>query len=71
MREDREKNLYLKLTLSIFSAIALSILLFFLLFRAAGIRKWIDQFLEILTPFLYGAAIDTSFVRCAISGKRR
>lgn len=57
MREDREKNLYLKLTLSIFSAIALSILLFFLLFRAAGIRKWIDQFLEILTPFLYGAAI--------------
>ena len=48
---------YLALILAVFCTAALSILFFFVLFRASAIRDLFHAVLNILMPFLYGAGI--------------
>lgn len=53
----KEKSPYLYLMLSIFGAIALSILLFFLLFRVEAVKAAAGRLIDILMPFIYGAVM--------------
>lgn len=53
----KEKSPYLYLMLSIFGAIALSILLFFLLFRVDAVKAKAARLTVILMPFIYGAVM--------------
>ncbi|MGN0203882.1 MAG: AI-2E family transporter [Coprococcus sp.] len=55
MKEEFKK--YLAMILAVFCTAALSILFFFLLFRASAIRELFHAVLNILTPFVYGAGI--------------
>ena len=55
MKEEFKK--YLALILAVFCTAALSILFFFVLFRASAIRDLFHAVLNILMPFLYGAGI--------------
>ena len=48
---------YLAMILAVFCTAALSILFFFVLFRASAIRELFHTVLNILTPFVYGAGI--------------
>ena len=54
---DPKKKRYLYTTLSIFGAIALSILLFFLLYGIKDIGRALDRLSEILSPFIYGGVV--------------
>lgn len=55
MKDEFKK--YLAMILAIFCTAALSILFFFVLFRMDALRKLINQILNILMPFIYGAGI--------------
>ena len=48
---------YLYAMLAGFGAISLSIIFFFVLYRAQGIGETLDHILEILNPFIYGSVI--------------
>lgn len=48
---------YLYFMLAGFGAISLSIIFFFVLYRAQGIGETLDHILEILNPFIYGSVI--------------
>lgn len=52
-----EKKFYLAILLTIFGAIALSILFFFLLFRLDDLRRAGNRLLAILMPFVYGGVM--------------
>ena len=54
---DPKKKRYLYMTLSIFSAISLSLLFFFLLYRMQGVGEALDKLMGILAPFVYGGVL--------------
>lgn len=54
---DPMRRRYFHLMLAIFGAIALSIILFFLLFRMQGVGAAIRSFSAVLAPFIYGGVI--------------
>lgn len=54
---DPAKKQYLYLMLSIFGAISLSILVFFLLYRFQGVGDVFHRLKDILAPFIYGGVV--------------
>ena len=54
---DPTKKRYFYTTMAVFSAIALSILVFFLLFRLQGVGEVVDSLVQILAPFIYGGVV--------------
>ena len=54
---DPRKKRYLYTTLSIFAAISLSVLFFFLIYRMQGIGTALDALTDILSPFIYGGVV--------------
>jgi len=54
---DPRKKRYLYMTLSIFGAISLSLLFFFLLYRMQGVGEALDDLMDILAPFVYGGVV--------------
>ena len=54
---DPRKKRYIYTTLSIFSAISLSLLFFFLLYRMQGVGEALDKLMAILAPFVYGGVL--------------
>ena len=54
---DPRKRRYLYMTLSIFGAISLSVLFFFILYRMQGIGSALDTLMDILAPFVYGGVV--------------
>lgn len=54
---DPKKRRYLYMTLSVFSAISMSLVLFFLLFRLQGVGNVLKSVSEILAPFVYGGVL--------------
>ena len=77
---DPRKRRYLYTTISIFSAISLSVLFFFLLYRMQGVGSAIQKLIDILAPFIYGGVMAyllrplcngfDSFFDTAFGGKR-
>ena len=55
--KDPVKKQYLYLTLSVFGAISLSILVFFLVYRFQGVGDVFHRLKEILAPFIYGGVV--------------
>ena len=55
--KDPYKRRYLYLMMSIFGAISLSILVFFLLYRFQGVGNVFHQLKDILAPFIYGGIL--------------
>ena len=55
--KDPMKQKFLYLTLSIFGAISLSILVFFLLYRFRGVGDVFKELKDILAPFIYGGIV--------------
>lgn len=55
MKEEFKKNL--SIILAVFCAAALSILFFFVIFRASALRELFHKLLDILQPFIYGGVI--------------
>lgn len=55
--KDPDKRKYLYLMLSIFGAISLSILVFFLLYRFQGVGDVFHRLKDILAPFIYGGVM--------------
>ena len=54
---DPKKRRYLYIGLAVFSAIALSLILFFILFSLQGITEALNTVMDILAPFVYGGVI--------------
>jgi len=54
---DPKKRRYLYISLAVFSAIAMSLILFFILFRLQGIGDALRTVSDILAPFVYGSVI--------------
>ncbi len=54
---DPRKRRYLYMTMSIFGAISLSVLFFFLIYRMQGIGSALDTLADILMPFIYGSVV--------------
>lgn len=54
---DPRKKRYVYTTLSVFSAISLSLLFFFLLYRMQGVGEALDKLMAILAPFVYGGVL--------------
>ncbi len=54
---DPKKRRYMAMSLSIFAAIAMSLLLFFILFRLQGIADILRTLSDILAPFVYGGVV--------------
>ncbi|MBO5130463.1 MAG: AI-2E family transporter [Oscillospiraceae bacterium] len=54
-RFDRKRYLYSMLAVA--GAICLSVLFFFLLYRMQGVGEFLDTFIRILKPFIYGGVI--------------
>ena len=54
---DPKKKRYIYTTLSVFSAISLSVLFFFILYRMQGIGTALDKLMDILAPFIYGGVV--------------
>ena len=54
---DPRKKRYLYTMLSIFGAISLSVLFFFVLYRMQGIGSALDALMDILAPFVYGGVV--------------
>ena len=54
---DPKKKRYLYLSLSIFGAIAMSLFLFFFLYRMQGVEEAIHNIFDILAPFVYGSVV--------------
>ena len=77
---DPRKRRYLYITISIFSAISMSLLFFFLLYRMQGVGSAIQKLMDILAPFVYGGVMAyllrplcngfENFFDTAFSGKR-
>ena len=55
--KDPDKRRYLYLMLSLFGAIALSIVVFFVVYRFQGIGDIVHRLGEILAPFIYGGIV--------------
>lgn len=55
--KDPDKRKYVYLMLSIFGAISLSILVFFLLYRFQGVGDVFHELKDILAPFIYGGVV--------------
>lgn len=55
--KDPYKRRYLYLALSIFSAVSLSIVVFFLVYRFQGLGDWVHSLTQILAPFIYGSVV--------------
>lgn len=55
MKEEFKKNL--SIILAVFCAAALSILFFFVIFRASALRDLFHKLMDILQPFVYGGVI--------------
>lgn len=54
---DPKKKRYFYLTMSLFGAISLSVILFFLIYRISGIGDAFKNLAEILAPFVYGGVV--------------
>lgn len=54
---DPKKRRYLNISLAVFSAIAMSLILFFILFSLQGIGEALHTVMDILAPFVYGGVI--------------
>ena len=54
---DPKKRRYIYLMLSLFGAISLSVILFFLIYRIRGIGDTIRNLSDILAPFIYGGVV--------------
>ena len=54
---DPKKRRYVYLMLSLFGAISLSVILFFLIYRIQGIGDTIKNLSDILAPFIYGGVV--------------
>ena len=54
---DPRKKRYVYTMLSIFGAISLSLLFFFLLYRMQGVGEALDNLMAILAPFVYGGVL--------------
>ena len=54
---DPKKQRYLNITLSVFLAISMSLVLFFILFRLQGIGDALKTLSDILAPFVYGGVV--------------
>ena len=54
---DPKKKRYLYMSLSIFFAISMSLVLFFLLFRLQSVGNVLNTIVDILAPFAYGGVI--------------
>lgn len=54
---DPKKKRYIYLTLSLFGAFSLSVILFFLIYRIQGIGDAIKNLADILAPFVYGGVV--------------
>ncbi|MCD7884329.1 MAG: AI-2E family transporter [Lachnospiraceae bacterium] len=57
MSQKKSGNSYLRLMLSLFGAAALSILLFFVVFRFDGLRRGVNTLINVLMPFIVGAVL--------------
>ena len=54
---DPKKKRYLYITLSVFAAIGLSLLMFFVLYRVQGVGAALRKVYDILAPFVYGGVV--------------
>ena len=54
---DPKKNRYFKFMMAGFGVIAMSLILFFLLYHIGKIREALDMLAEILAPFIYGGVV--------------
>ena len=54
---DPKKQRYIYMMLSVFGAISLSLLFFFLLYRMQGVGKALNTLMDILAPFVYGGVV--------------
>ena len=54
---DPKKKRYLYMTLSVFAAIGLSLLMFFVLYRVQGVGAALRKVYDILAPFVYGGVV--------------
>ena len=54
---DPKKKRYIYSMLSIFGAISLSLLFFFLLYRMQGVGKALNTLMDIMAPFVYGGVV--------------
>ena len=54
---DPKKKRYVYSMLSIFGAISLSLLFFFLLYRMQGVGKALNTLMDIMAPFVYGGVV--------------
>ncbi len=54
---DPKKRRYMSITLAVFAAIAMSLVLFFALFRLQGIGAALNALSDILAPFVYGGVV--------------
>ncbi|MCD7956228.1 MAG: AI-2E family transporter [Lachnospiraceae bacterium] len=57
MNQKKSDNSYLRLMLALFGAAALSILLFFVVFRFDGLRRGVNTLIGVLMPFIVGAVL--------------
>ena len=54
---DPKKKRYLYLTLSLFGAVSMSLILFFVLYRVQGVGAALRKVSDILAPFVYGSVV--------------
>jgi len=54
---DPRKRRYMQLTMAVFLAIGMSLVLFFILFRLQGIGDALRKLMDILAPFVYGSVV--------------
>ena len=54
---DPDKKKYLYLMLSMFGAVSMSIIVFFLLYRFKGLGDWVNTLTDIMAPFIYGGVV--------------
>ena len=54
---DPKKRRYMYISMAVFSAIAMGLILFFILLRLQGIGNALNTVSEILAPFVYGGVI--------------
>ena len=54
---DPKKRRYIYMSLAVFTAISMSLVLFFILFRLQGIGDALKKLSDILAPFVYGGVV--------------
>ena len=54
---DPKKRRYMHISLAVFTAISMSLVLFFILFRLQGIGDALNKLSDILAPFVYGGVV--------------